>query len=254
MEVLRAVLNSQFVKIPVCLTVPLRSYARLAEVGRLDAPKITGKYDTGQLILHRVFGYRGVVLFPWLARVYDRDLPQHRSGDVEPNPGVGKEVRGRTHTFYQVLIDQRDCPYIRAQTEAVTFLGNQDSSRSLYAIPGLDYVAHEDIIPYTSAEKSPLHHELFDKFLAYDPDKGDLWEIRKFFSVGRGRHERKPCQLKSLFFQNTNYSVWLCNQQYIPVTSHFCPRSPFRPPRDAQGLAEQKPPLARTIRRSQRNH
>jgi polymerase delta-interacting protein 2 len=175
MEVLRAVLNSQFVKIPVCLTVPHRSYARLAEVGRLDAPKITGKYDTGQLILHRVFGYRGVVLFPWLARVYDRDLPQHRSGDVEPNPGVGKEVRGRTHTFYQVLIDQRDCPYIRAQTEAVTFLGNQDSSRSLYAIPGLDYVAHEDIIPYTSAEKSPLHHELFDKFLAYDPDKDPLF-------------------------------------------------------------------------------
>lgn len=59
----------------------------------------------------------------------------------------------------------------------MTFLGNQDSSRSLYAIPGLDYVAHEDIIPYTSAEKSPLHHELFDKFLAYDPDKGDLTRI-----------------------------------------------------------------------------
>jgi polymerase delta-interacting protein 2 len=118
----------------------------------------------------------------------------------------------------------------RAQTEAVTFLGNQDSSRSLYAIPGLDYVAHEDIIPYTSAEKSPLHHELFDKFLAYDPDKGDLWEIRKFFSVGRGRHERKPCQLKSLFFQNTNYSVWLCNQQYTPVTRHiFVLDPPFVP-------------------------
>jgi hypothetical protein len=25
---------------------------------------------------------------------------------------VGKEVKGRTHTFYQVLIDSRDCPYI----------------------------------------------------------------------------------------------------------------------------------------------
>lgn len=60
----------------------------------------------------------------------------------------------------------------RAQTEAVTFLGNQESTRSLYAIPGLDYVAHEDIIPYASAEKAPLHHELFDKFLAYEPDKG----------------------------------------------------------------------------------
>ena len=26
-----------------------------------------------QLFLHKVFGYRGIVLFPWLARVYDRD-------------------------------------------------------------------------------------------------------------------------------------------------------------------------------------
>jgi polymerase delta-interacting protein 2 len=60
----------------------------------------------------------------------------------------------------------------RAQTEAVTFLGNQDSSRSLYAIPGLDYVAHEDILPYTTTEKQPLQHELFDKFLMYYPDKG----------------------------------------------------------------------------------
>ncbi|ENN72563.1 hypothetical protein YQE_10903, partial [Dendroctonus ponderosae] len=151
-----------------------RHYARLAEVGRLETPKAEGKYDTGQLILHRVFGYRGVVLFPWLARVYDRDLPQHREGDEETNAGVGKEVRGRTHTFYQVLIDQRDCPYIRAQTEAVTFLGNQDSSRSLYAIPGLDYVAHEDIFPYVSAEKAPLHHELFDKFLGPNPNRGVL--------------------------------------------------------------------------------
>lgn len=91
---------------------------RLAEVGKLESPKLAGKYDTGQLILHRVFGYRGVVLFPWLARVYDRDLPQqqqqhpNRDIDDEPSTTVGKEVRGRTHTFYQVLIDQRDCPYI----------------------------------------------------------------------------------------------------------------------------------------------
>jgi polymerase delta-interacting protein 2 len=34
-------------------------------------------------------------------------------------------------------------------SEAVTFLGNQERDRNLYAIPGLDYVAHEDVIPYT---------------------------------------------------------------------------------------------------------
>ncbi|ALC46651.1 CG12162, partial [Drosophila busckii] len=195
---------------------------RLAEVGRLQDVK-EEKYETGQLFLHRIFGYRGVVLFPWTARVYDRDLhnpnkqvtttttseasslrikanndsnenattaDHHEAatawqanssetstqtttkiGTAKPVGEINtdsKEVRGRTQTFYQVLIDTRDCPHIRAQTEAVTFLGNQDSNRSLYAIPGLDYVAHDDIMPYCSAEKHPLQHELFDKFLTYE--------------------------------------------------------------------------------------
>jgi polymerase delta-interacting protein 2 len=33
--------------------------------------------------------------------------------------------------------------------EAITFFGNQERDRNLYTIPGLDYVAHEDVIPYT---------------------------------------------------------------------------------------------------------
>merc|ERR1712106_1052830 len=56
----------------------------------------------------------------------------------------------------------------RTQTESVTFLGNHDeNSRHLYTIPGLDYVAHEDILPYTTTDTNPLQHELFDKFLTY---------------------------------------------------------------------------------------
>ena len=43
-------------------------------MGELETPKIQGKYETGQLLLHRVFGYRGVVLFSWSARVFDRDV------------------------------------------------------------------------------------------------------------------------------------------------------------------------------------
>ena len=46
--------------------------------------------------------------------------------------------------------------------EAVTFLGNQERDRNLYAIPGLDYVAHEDVIPYTvRTRRSPI--TLFDR-------------------------------------------------------------------------------------------
>lgn len=43
--------------------------------------------------------------------------------------------------------------------EAVTFLGNQERDRNLYAIPGLDYVAHEDVIPYT-VKLSDLTYQL----------------------------------------------------------------------------------------------
>ncbi|CAL8136035.1 unnamed protein product [Orchesella dallaii] len=154
------------------------SNVRLAEVGKLESLRLDASYSVGQIFLHRIFGYRGVILFPWLAKVYDRDIAankaKEKTGEQEHEPTafshIGREVKSKTHHYYQVLIDSRDCPYIRAQTEAVTFLGNQENSRSLYAIPGLDYVAHEDIMPYASTEKNPLHHELFDKFLQYSPD------------------------------------------------------------------------------------
>jgi len=44
-------------------------------------------------------------------------------------------------------------PLFSLYSEAVTFLGNQERDRNLYAIPGLDYVAHEDVIPYTVINK-----------------------------------------------------------------------------------------------------
>nr|XP_033778023.1 polymerase delta-interacting protein 2 isoform X2 [Geotrypetes seraphini] len=59
----------------------------------------------------------------------------------------------------------------RSQTEAVTFLANHDDSRALYAIPGLDYVSHEDILPYNSSDQVPIQHELFERFLGYDQTK-----------------------------------------------------------------------------------
>ncbi|XP_034149355.1 polymerase delta-interacting protein 2 [Esox lucius] len=148
----------------------------LETVGVFEVPKQQGKYETGQLFLHSVFGYRGIVLFPWHARLYDRDVspPAVESKPAEP-PGAhgSKEVKGKTHTYYQVLIDTRDCPHIsqRSQTEAVTFLANHDDSRALYAIPGLDYVSHEDILPYNSTDQVPIQHELFERFLQFKASK-----------------------------------------------------------------------------------
>jgi len=162
-------LSLSFVNKTVQLIQLSKNYStRLSEVGKLQTPKLQGKYDTGQLFLHRVFGYRGVVLFPWSAKVYDRDVlktPKTVKVDSNSVNQMSQDVKGSNHTYYQVLIDSRDCPYIRAQTEAVTFLGHQENSKSLYAIPGLDYVAHEDALPYHTTEPQPLSHELFDKFL-----------------------------------------------------------------------------------------
>ncbi|XP_061923902.1 polymerase delta-interacting protein 2 isoform X2 [Entelurus aequoreus] len=154
----------------------------LETVGIFEALKQHGKYETGQLFLHSVFGYRGIVLFPWHARLYDRDITPPLSDSKPENPGAhgSKEVKGKTHTYYQVLIDTRDCPHIsqRSQTEAVTFLANHDDSRALYAIPGLDYVSHEDILPYNSAEQTPIQHELFERFLMYNPTKSPPFVAR----------------------------------------------------------------------------
>lgn len=46
------------------------------------------------------------------AKIFDKhSYSMYRKDDSSFN-NVGKEVKGRTHTYYQVLIDQRDCPYI----------------------------------------------------------------------------------------------------------------------------------------------
>lgn len=145
-------------------------FFRLFEVGKLSLPlKNQEKYETGQLFLHRVFGYRGVILFPWRAKVYDRntyvpkndlaDKPKPSSttsdaddtsntlnatkaeakndadltsctndeahdasgnisgdssdDDTMPSRRVGgKEITVNVQTFYQVLIDSRDCPHV----------------------------------------------------------------------------------------------------------------------------------------------
>ena len=57
-------------------------------------------------------------------------------------------------------------------TESVTFLSNQENTGTLYSIPGLDYVGHEDVLPYQTTEKQPIHNHLFEKFLQHDSESG----------------------------------------------------------------------------------
>lgn len=206
---------------------------KLAEVGRFETKQSDENcYPAGQPFLHRIFGYRGITLFPWLAKVHDIDVRKQFSEDNTAKGGHGrteshnqpnnnkhiqnhnhqhhpyqhaynrasdssttndmnnKDDQGndmlppsyyatgshksstKFHPYYQVLIDARDCPHVsaRTQTEAVTFLGHPDNSKSVYSIKGLDYVAHEDILPYTSFEEKPIQHDLHGKLFKFDAD------------------------------------------------------------------------------------
>ena len=64
-------------------------FYRLAEVGKLEPPKTDGNnYSGGQMFLHRLFGYRGVILFPWSARVYDRDKFREKKDSPSSTPSA----------------------------------------------------------------------------------------------------------------------------------------------------------------------
>lgn len=128
---------------------------RLAEVGKLAIPKMHEKYETGQFFLHRVFGYRGVILFPWRAKIYDRNtyvsngessslnitetdatitsdenvvntgvkqnIQSTRKNEATETDSIRndgkKEVTVDVQTYYQVLIDSRDCPHVVSLTK-----------------------------------------------------------------------------------------------------------------------------------------
>ena len=94
----------------------LRTQATLAEVGQFEPIKIEGNYETGQMFLHKVFGYRGVLLFPWSAKVNDRDTQTTKDGEKFDNTKSNVKSQGArsdptkpskdskqyTATYYQV--------------------------------------------------------------------------------------------------------------------------------------------------------
>ena len=58
-----------------------------------------------------------------------------------------------------------------SQREGITFLG-QNSDNKFYTIPGIDYIAHDDVLPYEQSDsmRDPIQHNLFQKFLQKKTD------------------------------------------------------------------------------------
>jgi polymerase delta-interacting protein 2 len=100
-----------------------------------------------------------------MAQVYNRGS-QAGSATAweEDNIIFINKQKGETKPYYSVLIDHRDFPFIQSHPEAITFLG-EGNEVSLYSIPGLDYVSHDDVLPYHATGQEPFKHELFNQFL-----------------------------------------------------------------------------------------
>jgi len=163
----------------------IRQMSVLQEVGRFEVPETLCTYKPGQFFIHKTFGYRGVILFSWNARLYDRTeniktsvserFPHANETKKENVAGgggvVGTELKYEPISYYNTLIDRRDRPYVRIKNDFVraasAFCVDKESSN--YIIPGLDHVGHGDILPYASSHL--LDHELVDKFFT-SPDEG----------------------------------------------------------------------------------
>ncbi|VDK50050.1 unnamed protein product [Anisakis simplex] len=140
--------------------------ASLKEIGRLlPLKKLSeGPYDAGQLFLHKVFAYRGIVICSFKCPLHEKPKTSPK-GDVISKTDV--------LPYYQVLIHRGDWRSMRFPVDITTYLGEASvrGEKLLTVINGMDCVAHDEIIPFSSNETKPIDHDLFDRIFEVVPDK-----------------------------------------------------------------------------------
>ncbi|KAA0186899.1 polymerase delta-interacting protein 2 [Fasciolopsis buskii] len=144
--------------------------AQLEPIGRLQ-PVSEDTYEPGQLFLHKHFGYRGVILQSWPAKLFDRNVLSLKATELKMHEY--KKEDGLGITMYQVLTDQRDIDLCNSALKSgITFL--PDDKRvfnTIYIVSGMDYVFHEDIIPYSSSDAVPIQNEYSQEFFTSVPER-----------------------------------------------------------------------------------
>lgn len=153
---------------------------KVLEIGRFQPENHL--YSPGQLFIHKVLAYRGMILFPWAVRLLD-NISVGVAKNKELLETLGEkstEEAGKKVLYYQVLIDAQDRTFISnfMSNEGVSFLGNADSNYKIQVISGLDHVSHEDILPYTETQSS-FRHELLNSFFQHRPGKEPCFVARE---------------------------------------------------------------------------
>merc|ERR1719228_934588 len=138
----------------------------LQEVGKLQKPldplDTSVSYKTGQLFVHKRFGYRGVILVPWKTKILENNISPTRALPVNDgedgsetmdvlcgNVDEPDHVEHPAELFYNVLVDSSDSSYVRASIDGVSFLTRDSASDLLiFTMPGVDLVHNDDVVPY----------------------------------------------------------------------------------------------------------
>uniref|UniRef100_A0A7E4SLV1 Polymerase delta interacting protein 2 n=2 Tax=Echinococcus granulosus TaxID=6210 RepID=A0A7E4SLV1_ECHGR len=155
----------------------------LVPIGQAQ-PLQESSYEPGQLILHRHFGCRGVILQSWSARLFDKNLAlgadppakstqaTHQTIEEGPMPQPPSES-GRSVYGYTVLLDSQDAALCNSSlVPGISFLPDDEGLfNTIYMMTGMDYAFHDDIIPYTSNNVLPLKNEYFEEFIRFDPNR-----------------------------------------------------------------------------------
>ncbi|XP_013400176.1 polymerase delta-interacting protein 2 [Lingula anatina] len=124
---------------------------------------LKGQYNSGQLFIHKKLGYRGVVLYPCQAKIYDdRDISVTPDGSLDVIKLPAEEI------YYQVLVDLEDTSMEGAGNEECIFMAQKGELKP-QILNGFGFVAHEDMLPYTSTVSDwPVEHAEFENFFTYN--------------------------------------------------------------------------------------
>ncbi|KAH3886177.1 polymerase delta-interacting protein 2-like [Dreissena polymorpha] len=122
-------------------------------------------YPTGQLFLHKILFYRGIILHHWPAMVHER---------IQVQPDNIKK-NSKTKPYYQVLVDDSSGIQTKAGHPNVSFMPPPDLRKymtkrvPIVEYSGIDYVSHDDISPlFLSRDSKPIQHDLLEPFFIRD--------------------------------------------------------------------------------------
>ena len=177
-------------------------------------------YFSGQTFLHKTLGYRGVILFgckiPYFDRSKDEKIKQSggpfsfkplhtvkkTDKDTPKHTSIGTQPELRL--LYQVLANPLD---IREdmKSENLTYLHINNSP--LVSVEGIDYVSHDDIIPYENMDSDPFKHFLFESLMSVDTNA--IYSGKDMLSAWKKRNERwlKNCSVHRQLTQGVRITV-----------------------------------------------